>query len=60
MSSTEGEVAVGLDAVADERIDRGERLLQLAQMVQQRGLAVDVQRRAVGFGEGADGHVFTM
>ena len=56
----DGEVAVGLDAVADERIDGGEGLLELAQVVQQRGLAVDVQRRAVGLGEGADGHVFAV
>ena len=58
--AADGQVGVGLDAVADERIDGGEGLLELAQVVQQRGLAVDVQRRAVGLGERADGHVFAV
>ena len=38
----------------------GEGCLQLLQMVQQRGLAVDVQRRAVRLGECADGHVLAV
>src|SRR5258708_2696194 len=35
------EIGVGLDAIADQRLDFGERLLQLHQMMQQRRLAVN-------------------
>ena len=40
--------------------DRRERGLQLVQVVQQRRLAVDVQRRAVLLGQLGDGDVFTV
>src|SRR5581483_5479610 len=48
------------DAVADERFDLGERLLDLAQVMEECSPAVNVQGCAVLLGEGADGDVFTM
>src|SRR5581483_7211651 len=54
------QVAVRLDAEADERAGRRERRLQLVQMAQQRLLAVDVQRRAVLLGQRRGGDVFTI
>ena len=56
----EVQVAVGLDAVADKRLGRGEGRLQLAEMVQQRRLAVDVQRRAVLLGQLRHRDVFAV
>ena len=54
------EVAVGLDAVADERLGGREGRLNLLQVVQQRRLAVDVQRRAVLLGQFGDGDVLAV
>src|SRR5258707_1024680 len=54
------DVPVGLDAVAEQRADGGKGLLQLAEVVEQGRLAVDVERRAVFLGEGPDGHVFAV
>ncbi len=59
-STAEVQIAVGLEAVADQRLNHGEGFLQLAEMVQQRRLAVDEQRRAVEVGQLADGHVFAV
>jgi len=45
--------SVGLEAVADQQIDRGEGRFDLAEVMQQRRLAVDEQRCAVLLGQGA-------
>src|SRR5579862_469008 len=55
-----GQIRVRLDAVTNQRIDGGKRLLHLTQMVQQRRLAVDVQRRTVVLRQFADGNLLTM
>ena len=46
--SQQGEIAVGLDGVADQRIDRGEGLLERLYVMAHRGKRIDVGRRAHG------------
>ena len=53
-------IGVGFDAVADERLDGGERGLQLLEVMRQRFLAVDVERRAVLLGKRRHGNVVTV
>jgi hypothetical protein len=54
------QIAVGLDAVTNQWIDDCEGFLNLAEMVQQRRLAVDEQRRTVQIGKLTDGYVLAV
>ena len=54
------QIAIGLDAVADQRIDGGKRRLQLLQMMRQRFLAVHVERRAIFFSKRRHGDVVAV
>src|SRR5262249_9791480 len=58
--SADAETAIRFQAIANERLDFGERPLQLSQTMDQRSLAVDVQRRAVGLCQDRDGRFLTM
>src|SRR5262249_15059844 len=58
--AAEVQVGVGLDAIADEWLDRSKGPLQLAEVVPQRAGAVNIQRRAVGLGQSADGDVLAV
>jgi hypothetical protein len=56
----DAKVGIGLEAIADERLDGGERALELIQVMEERSLTIDEQRRAVSLGELGHGHLFTM
>src|SRR5262249_41613059 len=54
------QVAVGLDAVADEGRYLGERFLDLPEVVQERRLAVDEEGSAVGLGQFGDRDILAV
>ena len=56
----DGHVRVGLHRVADEVIERGESLIELAEMILQRVLGINVERRAETFHQRLDGGAFAI
>ena len=55
----DGEVGIGLHGEAHEVIEGGHGVIEFLEMITEGVLGVDVERRAVFFGQGFDGDTFT-